>query len=454
MRLNPFRRPERQGTPITLNDYAGYFSYNSVSYPYGFQQTIVGDKIEVGRDFGGLAMQAFAASSVVFACEMVRVNHFAEASFKYRRLRNGRPGDLFGDKSLRPLEEPWPNGTTGDLLALMLLHADIGGNAFVKREGQYLAVLRPDWVTIVAGSEREDGNVWDTDAKILGYAYTPGGPSSGRDPEVYGPEEIAHFAPIPDPTARWRGMPWLAPVIADIQGDRAATAHKIKFYENGATPNIIVTLDLTDPEKFASFVDVFREKFEGPANAYKTMFLGAGAKPEVVGADFKQLDFKASVGVSETRIAAAAGTPPVIVGLSEGMQGSSLNAGNYNSARRRFADGTIRPLWRNVSGSLASIVPVPGDASLWWDERDIAFLREDAQELAAVKKDEASTMQILVNSGFEPESVVAAVLAGDWTLLTHTGLLSVQLQEPGTAPESAPSSNANGSGELLPASTS
>ena len=43
---------------------------------------------------------------------------------------------------------------------------------------------------------------------------------------------------------------------------------------------------------------------------------------------------------------------------------------------------------------------------------------------------DASTIQTLVNSGWKPDSVRDAVLAEDWSLLEHSGLLSVQLQPP------------------------
>jgi hypothetical protein len=44
------------------------------------------------------------------------------------------------------------------------------------------------------------------------------------------------------------------------------------------------------------------------------------------------------------------------------------------------------------------------------------------------------SIQTLVNAGFEPDSVIAAVAARDMTLLKHTGLLSVQLQDPTAEP--------------------
>jgi hypothetical protein len=63
----------------------------------------------------------------VFACIAVRMHLFSEATFQFRRLSNGRPGDLFGNGDLGPLEKPSLNETTGDLLSRMLLARGSGG---------------------------------------------------------------------------------------------------------------------------------------------------------------------------------------------------------------------------------------------------------------------------------------------------------------------------------------
>ncbi len=429
--------PEERAThpSLAIDDWASWFYFNGSGYPIGLNQTMPGQKVEeIGSGFVSLVQGAYKRSGIVFACELVRLMHFAEARFTYRQRRGGRPGTLFGTEALSLLEQPWPGGTTGDLLTKMLVHADFAGNAFVTRRANSLKILRPDWMTIVMGSDSDDDVVsWDPDSELLGYMYHPGGYYSGRDPVPYLPNEMAHFAPVPDPVAEYRGMSWLQPVIDDVMGDQAAQTHKLKFFENGATPNMVVALPISDPEKFEKWIELFNEKYQGASNAYKTMFLGQGADTKVVGADFQQLNFKDTVGVSETRIAAAAGVPPVVVGLSEGLQGSSLNAGNYSSARRRFADGTMRPLWRNVCGSLSRIAPAPSGSELWYDTRDIAFLREDAEVEARIISIQSQAMRQLVDGGFDPDSVISAVVAGDLALLTHTGLLSVQVQEPGTA---------------------
>jgi hypothetical protein len=115
------------------------------------------------------------------------------------------------------------------------------------------------------------------------------------------------------------------------------------------------------------------------------------------------------------------------------MAGSSLNAGNFNAAKRLVADRTLRPLWRGACAALASIVPPPPGSELWFDERDISFLQEDRKDAADIEFVKAQTIGQLVREGFEPASVIAAVEAEDMNLLVHSGLVSVQLQPPGTS---------------------
>lgn len=442
MNLAFWRResPQRSVLPLSLDEYVSYFSYNGQLYPFGLNQSAPGRRQEeIGGDFRGLAQAAYKRNGVVFACSTVRMLLFSEARFQFRQLRSGRPGDMFGSPALGLLERPWANGTTGDLLSRAIQDVDLAGNWFgVRRPGPRIERLRPDWTVIVAASEREDAEIWDVDVEVLGYAYQPGGAGSGREPEYFLREQVAHFAPIPDPDARFRGMSWITPVIREIMADKAATDHKLEFFENGATPNLVVKLDPSVRQAaFEEWVGKFKAGHEGRGNQYKTLFLGGGADATPIGANLEQIDFKNVQGAGETRIAAAAGVPPVIVGLSEGLAAATYS--NYSQARRRFADGTMRPLWRNMAASLSTIVEVPSGAELWYDDRDIPFLAEDVQDQATVQKEQATAMKMLVDAGYDAGSVVDAIVSGDMRRLTHSGLFSVQLQKPGQA-----SGNGNG----------
>ena len=416
-----------------LSQYATWFKFgNNVYNTTGLNQSMPGNRQEDIDDFTGIIRHAYKGNGVVFACMLVRMLLFSEARFQFQSLRKGRPGELFGTDALSLLEVPGPNQATGDFLSRMIQDADIYGNWFGVRRARRIQRINPEWVTIVMGSRANpDVTSVDIDADVLGYIYHPGGRYSGNDPETLLPENVAHWAPIPDPDARYRGMSWITPITREVMGDSAARDHKLTFFENAATPNMVVTLDkdvaLT---AFNEWVAAMSAQEPKGWDAYKTLYLGAGAVPTVVGADLKQLDFKVVQGAGETRIAAAAGVPPIIVGLSEGLAAATYS--NYGQARRRLADGTMRPLWRSAASALATIMDVPSGARLWYDDRDIPFLQEDVKDAAEILQFNSSAMRTLLDAGFESDSVIDAVTSGDLSRLVHTGLFSVQLQPPGT----------------------
>lgn len=401
----------------------------------------------IENDFEAYVAKAFKSNGPVFSCITARQFVFAEAVFKYK---NKITGKLHGNTNLSILENPWPGGTTGELLARMeqdvslagnsywTLAADDGslGNAAKGKEGLRLSRLRPDWVTLIIGRKGENLplDVRAIDATLLGIQYQP--TSTGHVPServLLSMDEVVHYSPIPDPVARFRGMSWITPIVREVQADIGFTKHKGAFIDNSAVPNMAVAFDKdTSKDDFEEFVAAFREAHQGAQNAYKTLFLMGGADVTPLSHDFKQMDFTGVVGKGESRIASAAGVPPSWVGFSEGMQGSALNTGNMAANRRRFADGTIRPLWRIVAASLAVLLDVPEDSVLWWDETDIAFLREDQRDRADIMRIDMNSVDSAIKSGFDPDAAVAAVQSNDIASLLgkHTGLVSVQMQPP------------------------
>lgn len=424
---------------MTLDDYAALLQ--SSPYPVGFMNRGVSQNYEPPDDeFQTYIYQVYKSDGIVFACMQARQLIFSEARFQFQRMRMSRPGDLFGTSELDILDKPWPNGTTGELLTRAMQDTDLAGNFYCVREtGGRLRRLRPDWVQICLSAPPDEAVKSD----ITGYLYMPGGPKCHPDNwEMYPIDgsngAVAHWSPIPDPDAQYKGMSWITPVVREVFADKAATRHKGKFFDNACTPNLAVSFkESVTSQQFKEFMELMDSTKGGIEHAYETLYLGGGADVTVIGANLKEMDFSSTQGSSETRIAAAARVHPVILGLSSALSGSSLNAGNYGSAKRQMADGTLRPLWRSFAGAIEAVVSVPKGARLWYDDRDISFLRQDLTELADIKATEARTISALVQDGYTPESVVKAVVQEDWNLLIHTGLFSVQLQPPGTVGKGA-----------------
>lgn len=440
----------------TVQDYleaVNSFSFNGINYApsltqsYGSPQNVE----QVRQDFASFAQQLYGANSVVFSLMAVRQLAFSAIRFQWQRFEKGRPGELFSTPGLQMLEQPWAGGTTGDLLAKMITDADLAGNSYWTVVDGEMVRLRPDWVDIVLAPREvavpsADGSKRGAlGMKKIGYLYWEGGRGGNRDPVPLMPDEVCHFAPLQDPLATYRGMSWLTPLLRELYSDRAMTEHQRRFFERAATPNMVIKHDPgVLPEDAKRFKLAFDAEYGGVENAWKTMHIGGGADVTVVGADFKQMDFKVVQGHGETRIAAAAGVPPIIPGFSEGL--SSATYSNYGQALRRFAGLTMHPLWQSVAGSLQQIiVPPMAGTRLWYDTRDVEFLREDAHDLAEVQQTQAATISSYISAGFTPESSVQAVRDDDISVLEHTGLVSVQLWTPGEDPNADPATD-NGAG--------
>jgi hypothetical protein len=199
----------------------------------------------------------------------------------------------------------------------------------------------------------------ELDAEVIGYLYKPGGPSSGEDPVCCcrsRSRTSRRCRTRSRGSAGCRGShPMLEEILADGRRRRTSGRSSITARSSGTSSRSARTSPTRTSSTGGS--TKFKVGHEGEWNAYKTLFLASGADVKTVGADMKQVDFSAVQGHGETRICAAARVPPIIVGLSEGLDSATYS--NYGQARRAFADLTMRPLWRNVAGSLARIVDVP-----------------------------------------------------------------------------------------------
>lgn len=458
-RLVPERPTQVEARSIgsVFDELFQWISYPGGMFPLGLTTTLQGKEERIENSFIGYVQGAYKKGGVVLAVIQARLIAFGLLRYGLQEFdEDGRPGAFVNPEgSLDILRRPWRGATTQDLNARMELYGSLAGNAFIRRRPgeDRLRFLRPDRTTIVYGSENADFDPDDPedilDADLLGYGYQP---KPGGKVLFIPAEEVAHYAPLPDPEAEYRGMSWLTPVLRNIMGHNAATEHKLRFFTNGATPNLLVkwapSMSAKDAEEWKK---LFLEEHRGVANAYKTLFLGGGADATPIGQSFQQLDFKQIQGADETIISAAGGVPPIIANLSEGIAAATYS--NYGQAKKHFADTLIYYLGEQAAGSLETIVPPPANHRLWPDTRDIPFFRDDAKSEAETHQIEAGVMRNLIDGGFTPESAVAAVTAnGDWTKLEHTGKLSVQLQDPSGSPAGDESSSASTPSEAPPLS--
>lgn len=409
---------EARSLPMSWQAYQELFTWNGSQY--------------FSTQFSPMsAKPLLAACGPAFAVLDRRASVMGEARPVFQRFDKGKPGDLFSTPALDRLKKPWPGGTFR--LLAMTAESDVAssGNSYWIDVDRQFVRLDPDWVTIVTEQVVQGGV--EIAERLLGYVvHKPGSEPYGLDAT-----EIAHYRPGPAVGSPFRGESWLASVASDASSDVELTKYKANYLRNGAMPSIAVTYEPTlDMAELEKFVPLFAEKFTGSLNAGKVMHFLGGSDVKTVGASLDDLAFKAVQGAGETRIAAAAGVPASVAGFSEGMQGSSLNAGNYTATRRLFGDAKVRPLLGSFMEAFSTLIAVPADSRLWYDDSQVSFFQEDVTDEATIRSTNAQTIRSLIEAGYEPDAALAAVTTGNFDALKgkHTGLTSVQLQEPGATP--------------------
>jgi hypothetical protein len=426
-RINAVRQPVRDNTTSLIS----MQQWQQMWRP-GSQVNYNGNLLQAFQISPSATVNAglYEGDGIVFSCESKRLMIFSEARFQFQRLQSGRPGDLFGSQELSVLEEPWPGASTRDLLMTAEFDVATCGNSYwVKDEAGYLLRLDPGNVKILTEAVEDPITGGRIGERLLGYAYM----SDSKQMPVFSPREIAHYKPL---ASRWQfiGQSWMSAVLPDVDADMQMTEHKRVTLRTGANHKYVVSLDRTiSAENVKKFAEQYHALYDGAENSGKTLFLGGGADIKTITQSFADLSLAATQAATETRIAAASGIHPAVLGLSEGMSGSSLNAGNYTAAKRNTVDSTMRPLWGAFAGAFQWLLSVPNGARLWYDDRDIAFLREDVKDLAEIQNKDASTINTLIMAGFDPDAVIDAVQAQDLKRLAgkHSGLFSVQLQPAG-----------------------
>ena len=373
------------------------------------------------------AREAYERNGVVAACELVRTALFSDARFKFQSAVDDH---IFGNQDLAILEHPWPNATQGELLTRMTQDDTTAGNCFIRKAApadggaDRLIRMRPECVTIVSEQKTDDmGRIYKEPA---GYAedLAPLG-ITDREPQVYAVSEVAHYSPLPDPSASFRGMSWLTPVLREVGADLALTDYKTAHIGRGAMPGLVLKYSqrLSQP-----VIDRLKKRFDalygGPENAGRTLVLDEGADVTVAGSTLEQLQYVAVQAAGERRICAAAGPGMLeILGFREG---------DYAAAIRKLADLWARPRWREACAALEHLVPTSADLGpvrLWFDVSGIAALREGELSRGQTVLVKAQAVASFVTAGYTRESAIAAADSGD---------LSQLKADPGAAAPGAP----------------
>ncbi len=420
-------RQSERGSGLSWNDYMDLV-FNGHTYQIGGASASAEN---VEASFTSHVDRIGRTHGIVGAAVAARAFPMSQLRFHWSDTTRGSAtyGQLVDGPGLDELNRP-ATMTRPALLTLAEMHVSYAGSAYFTRKGGF-RLLRPDLVDAILIGPDDKKAVAEGEATVVGWAHY----ERGRDqpPPTFGAEEVAAWSPEPDPKNWWRGQSWVTGVARDVALDRQAGTFVEKFLENSATPSMIVKPDARlTPDQIDEFRERYERVSEGTNNAGRTLWLGGGSDVTVVGSKIGELAVRELQGGSETRIAVRSRVPAPLLGIREGMQGSSLNAGNYGQTRRLFADSWFSPSADMLLAVLERLFRASPNRDLAYDTDRVLLLQEDRKDAADILVSKAGAIRQFVDAGFTPESAEKAVRTGNTAVLEHSGLVSVQLLPPGT----------------------
>ena len=290
-------------------------------------------------DYQTLAEQGYALNTLVWACIREIATSAAEAPLRvYERTVSGDERELPGHPLRQLIRHPNPYQTEFEFFEDTLTLLNIAGNAYIElernRSGQVVGLwpIRPDRMAVIAGDDR-----------INGYIYFIG------DQSVFLPKQDVIHIKYPHPYNDYYGMSPIAAAAHVIDIDNAAVDFVKMFFDNGAVPlGIFKTRRRIDQIEADRIKGRWKERLQG--QWHDIAVIDAEGDYQQVGVDLDQLDLTSLTNMTESRICAAFGVPPVIVGANVGLERSTYS--NYSEARRHLWDETLVPIYVRLAQKL------------------------------------------------------------------------------------------------------
>jgi HK97 family phage portal protein len=280
--------------------------------------------------------------------------------------------EVFTHPLLDLLDKPNNEEVKSDALYILNSHRKLAGDAFwlkvrTGRQVTSLRHLQPDKVELhLRTPSPEDPTA------IENYEYKD--VIDGVEIKViYAPEDIIHIKK-PNPDNQFRGLGVVEAMSETIDVDNLTNEVTKNFFKKGAITNFVLSTDAKiTPDQLKRLRAELRQDYSGPANAYKTMILGGGLKPEKIAFSNKDMEFLGQLEWYRDKIMSGFGNTLASLGMLD-----DVNRATHESAMIEWKRVTCKPDMEAIVNALNEyLVPEFGDNLLLGYTDPIPEDRED-----------------------------------------------------------------------------
>lgn len=344
------------------------------SLPFTMPAYGLGQPIPPLVNYQSYAVEGYGKNAVVFACISTIATTATSARLQVMRRAKGQ-AEVWPDAPAQAVLDR-PNEYQDQFAFQELYHTylNIAGEAYIiqERQGKQTRKLwmpRPDLMHPVIA--RRD---------LLGYVYI--GLDGDRIPFL--PEEVRHIK-LPNPYDAYqglgRGLAPLAGAAIEVDVDNNATAMVKMFFKNAAVPfGLLKSKNILDDVEIKRIRARMKEQYTGEAAWWEMMILDADADYQQMGSEFKDMEFPALRGMTESRICAVFKVPPPLVGMMVGLQYSTYN--NQKEMREKFWEDKLQPDNARLAAALSSALKTElgTDGYVGHDYGKVSALQENRRE--------------------------------------------------------------------------
>ena len=310
-----FRKQQELSTTVPLNMDVGLASYPDVNY-------------------ANFASEGYGKNEIVHACIRELATSAASPRY-YVQAPSADGGSVEVETGLLYdlTSKPNPYSDWYSFIERLVTFLMVAGNAYAIKErsrGDQVSamyLLRPDRVTIVAG-----------DYGAESYIYTVGGTEYG-----VAARDMCHLA-LPNPAGDIYGLSPLQVASRTVNLDLNMTDFAKVYFQNAGVPSGLLKVKrrLTSQEEASTIRSRWRSQFGGVNNFHRVAILDDDAEYQPMSNSPKDMELAGLHNLTESRICAVFGVPPILVGANVGLQRSTFS--NYREARLAFHSETLEPM--------------------------------------------------------------------------------------------------------------
>ena len=285
--------------------------------------------------------------ATVWACVRIISEVVAQLPIFMQVRRAGRWVDLDDHPALRLLAEPNQWQTPHELIAHLMVWAELRGNGYYLKatsaDGriQRLMPLQGD------GIEVRQLTDWSLEYKVSGENGVRG---------QFGSDQILHFRNFG--TSGYMGLSTIGNLRNTIGLALRTEEHGARLFSNGSQLGTVFMLPAAKAEQVEQFTEQLRQKHQGAQNAHKPFVVGGGVEVKELGMSNEDAQFLETRHFSKQEIASAFGVPLFI--LNDTKNSTTWGTG-LEQQLRAFKTLSLQPRLDRLAQTLRRELLLPNE---------------------------------------------------------------------------------------------